>query len=61
MTYLLSCGFLHRAPCALPTFLATPELALALAALLLLQQQGYDWCALTPVPLALQGATIGAG
>jgi hypothetical protein len=57
MTYLLSCGFSHRAPAALPTFLATPDLALALQAFLLLQQQGYDWCGLTPVPLAVQGPT----
>jgi hypothetical protein len=54
MTYLLTCGWYHRAPRALPTFLATPDLPLAVAGLLLLQQQGYDWCGLVRVPLAMQ-------
>lgn len=53
MTYLLSCGWYHRAPHALPTFLATPDLAPAMAAFLALQQQGYDWCGLVRVRLVV--------
>lgn len=56
MTYLLSCGWYHRQPHVLPTMLATPELAPAVAAFLALQSQGYDWCALTPVALAVVNA-----
>jgi hypothetical protein len=43
-TYQLSCGVYGWA--ALPTWLCTPDLALALRCLAGLQQQGYDWCAL---------------
>jgi hypothetical protein len=53
--YQLACGFDHGAP--LLTWLCTPDLALALRCLAVLQQQGYDWCALhvSTVPMGEEG------
>jgi hypothetical protein len=55
LTYLVHGGWYHRTPHALPLFWCWPDLTQALAAFLAVQQQGYDWCGLTRVPLAIGG------